>query len=125
MAAEQIQVDLGSGTAELHARNMEALDSFTIPNALSGGPTAPATISFDLWWHTPTATEQWRDEAQGFAATLLDVTSAIGFTAESGGFIFVSDPPDTANSLYARIGFEANGVFLPPEGASSSATPTG
>ncbi|HEU5432876.1 MAG TPA: hypothetical protein VFU81_14510 [Thermomicrobiales bacterium] len=124
MADEQIQVDLGAGVAELHARNLDVLDGFTIPNLLSGGPTAPATVSFDVWWHTPSATEQLRDEKQGYAATLLDVTSAIAFTAESNGFVFVSDPPDTAKSLYGRIGFEANGVFLPPAGVPA-ATPTG
>jgi hypothetical protein len=50
------------------------------------------------------------------------VASAISFSAESESLAFVSDPPEASESLYARIGFEANGVFLPPAG--SPATPT-
>ena len=54
--------------------------------------------------------------------TLLDVASSISFSAESEGFAFVSDPPESSQALYARIGYEANGVFLPTAG--TLATPT-
>jgi hypothetical protein len=82
----------------------------------------PATASFDVWWHSPTSTEQLHDEEQGFAATLLDLMSGVSFSAETADFAFVSDPPDKSQSLFARIGYEANGVYLPPEGGM--ATPT-
>ena len=109
----------------MHVQSIEVIDGFNFFNLVSGGPTAPATVSFDAWWHSPTATEQLSDAAAGFAATLLDVTSAIAFTTATADFAFVSDPPDTAESIFARIGYEANGVFFPGSGATPvAATPT-
>jgi hypothetical protein len=66
--------------------------------------------------------EHLRNEEQGFAATLLDVATAISFSVESANFAFVSDPPEKSLALYARIGYEANGVYLPSE--EGMATPT-
>src|SRR5687768_9326289 len=106
----------------MHALSLEIPDTYTFANAAARGPQEMAQVSFDVWWHSPTATEHIRNEEQGFAATLLDVASAISFSAESDSFAFVSDPPNESQALYARIGFEANGVFLPPEG--EQATPT-
>lgn len=70
--------------------------------------------------------EQLFDASAGFAATLLEVTSAIAFTTTTADFAFVSDPPDTAESIFARFGYEANGVFFPGSGATpEAAIPTG
>lgn len=102
----------------MHVESMEVLDGYNFFNLVSGGPTAPATVSFDIWWHTPTAVEQLNDATATFVATLLDVTSTIAFTARTPDFAFVSDPPDTAQTLFARIGYEANGVFFPGTGGT-------
>lgn len=115
-------IDLASGKAEMHALSLEIPDTYTFGNAAARGPQEMARVSFDVWWHSPTATEHLRNEEQGFAATLVDVASAISFSAESETFAFVSDPPEMSQALYARIGYEANGVYLPPEGGM--ATPT-
>jgi hypothetical protein len=110
----------------MHVRSLDVIDGYNFFNLVSGGPTVPATVSFDIWWHTPTAVEQNSDATATFANTLLDVTSAISFTASTADFAFVSDPPDTAQTLYARIGYEANGVFFPGTGGTPVAgTPTG
>jgi hypothetical protein len=123
---EAITVDLAAGTAEMHVQSLEVLDGYNVFSSIGGGPTEPATVSFDVWWHTPTAVEQLSDATVGFAATLLDVTSAIAFTARTADFAFVSDPPDTATSIFARIGYEANGTFFPaPAGTPAAGTPTG
>jgi len=106
----------------MHSRSLEMPDTYTFANAAVRGPQEMARVSFDVWWHSPTATEHLRNEEQGFAATLLEVESAISFSAESDTFAFVSDPPEKSQALYARIGYEANGVFLPPAGLP--ATPT-
>ena len=110
------------GKAEMHALSLEIPDTYTFANAAARGPQELAQVSFDVWWHSPTAVEHLRNEEQGFAATLLDVASSISFSAESESFAFVSDPPEASQALYARIGYEANGVFLPPAG--TPATPT-
>jgi hypothetical protein len=106
----------------MHARSLSLIDSYTFENSISNGPTEPATASFDVWWHSPTATEQLHNAEQGFAATLLEVVSGVSFSVENANFAFVSDPPDKSQTLYGRIGYEANGVFRPPAGAL--ATPT-
>jgi hypothetical protein len=107
----------------MHVRSLEVIDGYSFASLTSGGPSEPATVSFDIWWHTPTAVEHLRDETQGFAATLLDVTSEIAFTAQTAEFAFASDAPGASETLYGRIGFEANGVFLPPAGVPAEATP--
>ncbi len=117
-------MDLAGGTAEMHVPNLDVIDGYSFGNLVAGGPSEPATVGFDIWWHTPTAVEQLRDETQGFAATLLEVTSEIAFTAQTADFAFASDPPAASETLYARIGFEANGTYLPPAGAPTEATPT-
>ncbi len=106
----------------MHALSLPLTDSYTFGNSISGGPTEPATASFDVWWHSPTSTEQLHNDEQGFAATLLDVMSGVSFSVETADFAFVSDPPDKSQTLYGRIGYEANGVYLPPE--EGMATPT-
>ena len=119
---DDARIDLASGKAEMHALSLPLTDSYTFGNSISGGPTEPATASFDVWWHSPTSTEQLHNDEQGFAATLLDVTSGVSFSVETADFAFVSDPPDKSQTLYGRIGYEANGVYLPPE--EGMATPT-
>lgn len=123
---DAVHVDLAAGAAEMHVRSLDVIDGYSFSSLLSGGPSEPATVSFDVWWHTPTAVEHLRDETQGFAATLLDVTSEIAFTARTADFAFVSDSPNSGESIFARIGFEANGAFLPPAGTPvpDQATPT-
>ncbi len=115
-------IDLAAGEAQMHALSLEIPDTYTFANAAARGPQEMARVSFDVWWHSPMATEHLRNEEQGFAATLLEVQSSISFSAESDSFGFISDPPDKSQALYARIGYEANGAFLPPEGGL--ATPT-
>ena len=120
-----MRVDLAAGTAEMHVASLAVLDGYNVFSSIGGGPTEPATVSFDIWWHTPTATEQLSDATATFVATLLDVTSTIAFTARTADFAFVSDPPDTAQTIYARIGYEANGVYFPAAAATPVAgTPT-
>ena len=91
---DAVTVNLAAGTAELHVREMKLLDSYSIPNALGGGPSEPATVTF------------------GFAGTFLDVTSALEWSAQTADFAFASDPAATSTSLHGRIGYEANGVYF-------------
>ncbi len=117
-------MNLAAGTAELHVRELAVQDTYSIPNALGGGPSEPATVTFDVYWHSPTAAENQANAEQGFAGTFLDVTSALEWSARTADFAFVSDPADTTKSLFARIGYEANGAFFPAMGTPAAGTPT-
>jgi hypothetical protein len=119
---ESAWIDLAAGKAEMHALGLEIPDTYTFGNAAARGPQEMARVSFDVWWHSPMSTEHIQNEEQGFAATLLEVESAISFSAESETFAFQSDPPEKSQALYARIGYDANGVFLPSD--EGMATPT-
>ncbi|MGH2617406.1 MAG: hypothetical protein ACRDJC_19405 [Thermomicrobiales bacterium] len=115
---EAVSVDLGRGTAELHVRELAVQDVYNIPNALGGGPSEPATVTFDVYWFNPTAVENIVNTEQGFAGTFLDVTSALEFSAQTADFAYASDPATASTSLFGRIGYEANGVFLPAMGGT-------
>jgi hypothetical protein len=119
---DALTVNLADGTAELHMRELELLDSYSIPNNIAGGPTEPATVGFELYWSNPTAVTSEVNTAQGYAGTFLDVTSALEWSGQTAEFVFVSDPASTSTSLFGLIGYEANGAFLPSPG--SLATPT-
>ena len=117
---DAVTVNLARGSAELHLRDLTVQDSYNIPNALSGGPAEPATVTFDVYWSDPTAVESLLNGEQDFAGTFLEVASALEWSAKTADFAYASDPASTSNSLFARIGYEVNGAYLPPV----SATPT-
>jgi hypothetical protein len=119
---DAVMVDLAAGTAELHVRELALQDSYNIPNALGGGASEPATVGFDLYWSEPTAVESIVNTEQGYAGTFLTATSALEWSGQTADFAFVSDPAATSSNLFGLIGYEANGIFLPPEGGM--ATPT-
>jgi hypothetical protein len=119
---DAVTVNLAAGTAELHIRNMDVLDSYSIPNNLAGGPTEPATVGFDLYWSDPTGVESIVNDEQGYAGTFLEVTSALEWSGQTAEFAFISDPAPTSTSLFGLIGYEANGVFM--SSAGGLATPT-
>jgi hypothetical protein len=119
---DAVTVNLADGTAELHMRELALRDSYSIPNNIAGGPTEPATVGFDLYWSNPTAVTSLINADQGYAGTFLDVTSALEWSGQTAEFAFVSDPAPTSTSLFGLIGYEANGIYLPPE--EGLATPT-
>jgi hypothetical protein len=114
-AEDDAWIDLAAGKAEMHALSLPIPDAYTFFSSIAGGPTEPGTATVDIWWHSPSMTEQVRNEEQGFAATLLDVATAISFSVETAEFAFQGDPPKKSQALYARIGYSANGLYLPPE----------
>ncbi len=118
---DAVTVNLAAGVAELHVREMAVRDSYSVPNALGGGPSQPATVTFDVYWFNPTAVQSLTNREQGFAGTFLDVTSALEWSGQTADFAFASDPASTSTSLHGRIGFETNGMFL--EAQAGTATP--
>jgi hypothetical protein len=115
---EAVQVDLAAGTAAMHVREYDVVDSYNVPNGLTGGPTEPATVTFDVYWSDPTAVLQLADAAEQVAGTFLDVAAALEFSAQTADFAFVSDAAATSQSVSARIGYEANGAFFPTMGGT-------
>src|ERR1051326_8218935 len=45
-----VKVHFGDGVASVSVRNLSEQDAGNVLNALQGGPTTPATVSFDMRW---------------------------------------------------------------------------
>ena len=47
---DSVEVDLNDARASINLRDVEVRDFFNIPNALSGGSSEPADVSFHILW---------------------------------------------------------------------------
>ncbi len=112
--ADGVQVNPGSGTAELHVHDLAVRDYSNVPNALEQGAFVPATISFDVVWSGPvTRHVNVRDAANGFAGEFNESRATVAFSATEAGFQFTSAPASTQTSVFAEVGHERNGIFFP------------
>ena len=135
---KDVQVQPGSGNAEMHVRDLPELDYFSpqgTGDLASLGPTwqtgyFDSTVSFDVVWKGPvTRRVNVRDAANGFAGQFNENQAIVTWSAKSAsGFGFVSNPGDFSTSVpetagvngvtvplnfFAQVGHESNGVFFP------------
>jgi hypothetical protein len=124
-----VLVNLGAGTAIMQVNNLQTLDFVTFENDLLHGPAIPTTVSYAVQWsglknRTQVRIPVLQDGSPGFAAQLAqsDTSGAtVSFTASEPtavvngltGVTYNSDPTTPATVLYAGLGLERNGVFLP------------
>jgi hypothetical protein len=138
-----VQVNAGSGRAEMHIRNLPELDYYSpegFGDLASLGSTwqtgyFDSTVSIDVVWNGPaTRRVNVKDAANGFAGTFNENQATVTWSATSAsGFTFVSNPGDFSTSVpevlgvngvtaplnfFAQVAQERNGVFFP--GGSSS-----
>lgn len=107
-----IDVQPGNGRARLHVKNMSLVDAHDIGNALGGGPTLPATASFDVRWNGGGDRESVSDSDVGFVFKSVEGDAHIDWTASnSAGFSFASSPSGQTTA-FAAVGKERNGVFF-------------
>jgi hypothetical protein len=105
-----VQVHLGSGSAALHVADYPIGDFHDVVNALTGGdPVAQATVSFDVDWSGVDARVKIRNDTTDFAGEFIHNSATLAWSASQPGFSFTSDPAD---SHFAEIGHERNGVFF-------------
>jgi len=107
-----VDVHLGKGEAEFEVEDLEVPDFGTLLNALRGGESVPAEVSFEVRWGDPIRRERLRDAEDGFAGHFIETHAAIEWSARQGGFKFVSDDMETSSSTFAVIALERNGVFF-------------
>jgi hypothetical protein len=126
-----VHVDPAAGTAQLHVRDLPALD---YPEDFAGGSLGPnwqtayvpATVSFDILWSRPVTRQVTvNDAADQFAGTFDENRATVIWSAQSAsGFRFnaragnamTSTPgaPDiTTTYFFAEVGHEQNGIFFP------------
>jgi hypothetical protein len=122
VSPSSVQVDLTQASARFQETNLAVEDYGTLATAIfAGGPSVPATVSFDLHWQMLAAPDvthfKVRDAAQGFAGEFWESETAgaatLAWSASEAGFAFASDPAATSSSYFAELGHERNGVFFP------------
>lgn len=109
---DSVEVHLGKGEAELEVDDLEVPDYFNLLNALRGGDSVPAEVSFNVRWGDPIRRRRLRDPVNGFEGQFIETHAAIEWSASQDGFEFVSDEMETSASTFAVIGEERNGFFF-------------
>jgi hypothetical protein len=140
-----VQVNPGSGRAEMHVRNLPELDYFSpggTGDLASLGPNwqsgyFDSTVSIDVVWTGPvTRRVNVKDAANGFAGLFNEDQATVTWSAKSAsGFSFTSNPGNFSTSVpedplvngvtaplnfFAQVGHERNGVFFPAGAAQQS-----
>src|ERR1700730_3257676 len=110
----------GRCIARMHVAGLELFDSTTNLNSIKhdvdGGDFDPprvrgTVLALDICWRTRVRT---RDEQNTFEGAFDECVVDFSWSAETPdhNFTYVSDPGDTAQTLFALVGKERNGVFF-------------
>ena len=110
--------DLGAERASLVANDFDLPDFHDVKSALEGGPSVPATVSFNLQWSGVVRRLRITNETDGFTGFYIEDRATVECSAEQEGFRFVSDPASTSQNVYSVIGRERNGVFFRRRGGA-------
>jgi hypothetical protein len=115
---DDVEVNLGKGTASMKAEDVPILDYGNIGNALFGGGPAPIPgfVSFRVTWGGAGQRVAIRNTDPvfgGFAGIFIRNAARMEWTAKVGNLRFDSAPLATSSSSFAEIGRERNGIFFP------------
>ena len=107
-----VEVDFGKGRAELRVERAEIEDYGTFVNSLFGGPSDPATVSFEVHWTGTSPRQRVVNTAGEMEGQFIRNVATMEWSATTANYEFVSRPANTSSSLFAEIGHERNGVFF-------------
>jgi hypothetical protein len=109
---DSVEGELDDGFASFRATNLSLRDAMNLDNSLHGGPTRPATVTFNMRWTGNGSPFDFTNPGDRFRGRFQFATVAIEWSAHEAGFSFASDPADTTVTVAAIIGEERNGVFF-------------
>jgi len=119
---DAVEVDFDEGEAELRLGNVCVFDFLTVANSFDpahrrGRFRAMINSLRIKWTEVRRTVSDFKDTTNRFGGDFLETRATIEVTAttppETGqGFKFVSDAPETTETLFAQIGRERNGRFL-------------
>ena len=109
---KSVEVDFGKGRAELRVENAQIEDFGSFLNSLSGGPSEPATVSFEVQWAGRSPRQRVVDTAGEMEGQFIRNAATMEWSATTANYKFVSQPASTSSSLFAEIGHERNGTFF-------------
>jgi hypothetical protein len=107
-----VEVNFGKGRAELRVERAEVEDYGSLPNSLFGGPSDPATVSFEIQWAGRSDRQNVVNPAGELEGQFIRNAATMEWSATTAKYKFVSQPASTSSSLFAEIGHERNGVFF-------------
>lgn len=110
---DSVRVHPGSGRARFTLIDYATRDFHNIGNALGGGPSDAAVVSFEMRWSADGARALQSDGSTfRFRSRITTATVEWSGLNEVTGAQFVSDPASTSQSAYAAVGHEKNGSFF-------------
>jgi hypothetical protein len=112
---DNVVVHFGDGIASVNVSNLAEEDAGNVQNALQGGPTTPATVSFEMRWAANGASMALTDPVHRFTGEFFISDLTIKWSAKTDRFTFESDPAETAVNVRSVLGRERNGVFFAEE----------
>src|SRR5712672_1683846 len=108
---DSVEVDFDEGRAELRVERAKVQDYGTFLNSLFGGPSEPATVSFEIHWAGKSPRQQVVNTAGEMEGQFIRNAATMEWSATTPEYKFVSRPASTSSSLFAEIGHERNGAF--------------
>lgn len=103
----------GNGRASMDVRNLAMIDSHDLVNAITFGPSIPATASFLIEWTTSRDKQSFHNEALQYDGHMVLNTAVVEWSGETAEARYVSNPdPATQVTVYAQVGQMRNGVFF-------------
>jgi hypothetical protein len=113
VANSSVHVHQGVGSASFALSDFETRDFHNIGNALGGGPSDPAVVSFAMRWAAG-GRRAVQTDGSTFRFRSRINTATIEWSGQNGasGMRFDSDPASTSVSAYAAVGHEKNGSFF-------------
>jgi hypothetical protein len=121
--ATAARADVALGTASLRVSNQAMPDSRDNEGSIVGGPSVPATVSYEVEWDNPIARATLRNEAERWGGDFVETQSRVAFSARQEGFTYQSDPASTSTTVWGVVGRERNGVFFASAAAAATQLP--
>ena len=99
----------------MDVRNLASRDFHDLINAITGGPSLPAMISFRMEWSRSNDKHHFHDPdpLSRFDADVVFNTAKAWWSGETSEALYVADDISTSFSLFAEAGHERNGVYFP------------
>jgi hypothetical protein len=109
---DSVEVDFGKERAELRVEGAKVQDYGTFTNSVLGGPSEPATVSFEVHWDGRSPRQRVVNTAGEMEGQFIRNAATMEWSATTTNYKFVSQPAKTSSSLFAEVGHERNGVFF-------------
>jgi hypothetical protein len=106
---DAVASNLGRGTASYRLSGLQLRDFGSLPNALSGGPSLPATVTFDVEWSGVIERGTTADATNGFRLSFVRTGASIRWSGSSSAGSFESTSVTRVN--FAQVAHETNGAF--------------